>query len=345
MLALGKDKQPQEEETSCDSTPSHTSFTVASTGTPAPWSLCVLNQAGAVLLHRDLKAAPGPFLKAIAPYREDVVVCVACLFTWYGLAALCTQEGIPCVLGHALYLKASHGGQAKNDRIAAPKIAVLLRGGMLPQADVYPAAMRATRDLLRRRRPLMRKRAARRAPSQHTHSQYNLPEISQTLAYKANREGVAERLLAPAVHKSLEVDLPLISQSDRLLTDLELALVQTAKAHAAPTFYRLRSIPGVGTILALVLLEEIHDMHRFPRVPAFVSSGRLVTCAKESAGKRYQTSGKKSGNAYLTWAFSAAAVLFRRNNPAGQTYLARLVKKPGTGQALTVLAPQWARAV
>ena len=44
--------------------------------------LCVLNQDGEVLLHRDMKAAPGPFLQAMAPYREDVVVCVECLFTW-----------------------------------------------------------------------------------------------------------------------------------------------------------------------------------------------------------------------------------------------------------------------
>jgi hypothetical protein len=69
---------------------------------PAPWSLCVLNQDGEVLLHRNMKAAPEPFLKAIAPDREDLVVCVEGLFTWYGLADLCAREGLPFVLGHAL---------------------------------------------------------------------------------------------------------------------------------------------------------------------------------------------------------------------------------------------------
>jgi transposase len=52
--------------------------------------------------------------------------------TW--LADLCAAEGIPFVLGHALYMKAIHGGKAKHDKIDAQKIAVLLRGGMLPQA-------------------------------------------------------------------------------------------------------------------------------------------------------------------------------------------------------------------
>src|SRR6266702_3152292 len=134
-------------------------------------SLCVLHQDGEILVHRNMPAGPEPFLKAIAPYREDLVVCVACIFPWYGLADLCAREGMPFVLGHALSMKAMHGGKAKNDTIAAQKIAVLRRGGMLPQASVYPAAMRATRDLLRRRIHLMRKRAALRAHIQTTHSQ------------------------------------------------------------------------------------------------------------------------------------------------------------------------------
>jgi transposase len=307
--------------------------------------LCILNQDGEVVLHRNMRAAPEPFLRAIAPYREDLVVCVECIFTWYWLADLCTQEGIRFVLGHALYMKAIHGGKAKNDKIDSHKIAVLLRGGMLPQAYVYPAEMRATRDLLRRRMHLTRKRAELLAHIQHTNSQYNLPEIGKKLAYKANRDGVADRFADPAVQKSIEVDLALIGHYDGLLTDLELDLVQTAKAHDAQTFYRLRSIPGVGKILALVLLYEIHDIRRFPRVQEFVSYCRLVKCAKESAGKRYGTSGKKIGNAYLKWAFSEAAVLFLRNNPAGQKYLTRLAQKHGKGKALTILAHKLARAV
>jgi transposase len=107
----------------------------------------------------------------------------------------------------------------------------------------------------------------------------------------------------------------------------------------------LRSIPGVGKILALVLRYEIHDIRRFPRVQAFVSYCRLVKCAKESAGKRSGTSGKKIGNASLKWAFSEAAVLFLRNNPAGQKDLVRLEKKHRKGKALTGLAHTLARAV
>jgi hypothetical protein len=44
--------------------------------------VCIVNRDGEVLLHRNMQAAPEPFLKAVAPYREDLVVCVERLFTW-----------------------------------------------------------------------------------------------------------------------------------------------------------------------------------------------------------------------------------------------------------------------
>jgi transposase len=273
------------------------------------------------------------------------VVAVECIFTWYWLADLCVQEGIPFVLGHALYMRAIHGGKAKNDKIDSQKIAVLLRGGMLPQAYVYPAEMRATRDLLRRRMHLMRKRSELLSHVQNTNSQYNLPEIGKKIAYKANREGVAERFDDAAVQKNIEVDLALITYYDELLRDLELSIIQTAKKHDANTLYLLQTVPGIGKILSLVLLYDIHDIERFPRVQDFASYCRLVKCAKESAGKRLGTSGKKIGNAHLKWAFSEAAVLFLRNNPKGQKYLVRLEKKHYKGKALTILAHKLARAV
>jgi len=233
--------------------------------------LCILNQDGEILMHRNMPAGPDSFLKAIAPYREDLVVCVECIFTWYWLADLCAREGLPFVLGHALYMKAIHGGKAKNDKIDAQKIAVLLRGGMLPQAYVYPAEMRATRDLLRRRMHLVRKRAELLTHVQQTNWQYNLSDIGKKIAYKANRGGVAERFPDPAVQKSIEVDLALIDYDDQLLRDLELAIVTTAKKHDANTLYLLQTVPGIGKILSLVLLYEMHDIARFPRVQDFVS--------------------------------------------------------------------------
>jgi hypothetical protein len=65
-------------------------------------SVCILSQDGEILPHRHLKTGPETWLKAIAPSREDLVVAVECIFTWYWLADLCAQEQMPFVLGPAL---------------------------------------------------------------------------------------------------------------------------------------------------------------------------------------------------------------------------------------------------
>jgi Transposase len=161
-------------------------------------------------VHRNMPAGPEPFLQTIAPDRTDLVVCVEGLFPWYGLAALCAREGIPLVLGHALSMKAIHGGKAKHDTLDAQKIAVRLRGGRLPQASVYPEEMRAIRDRLRRRLHLTRTRAELLTHVQPTNGQSNLPALGQKIASQANRHGVAARLPDPAGHKRVDVDLALL---------------------------------------------------------------------------------------------------------------------------------------
>jgi transposase len=307
--------------------------------------VCILDQDGEVVAHRNLPAQPEPFLEIIQPYRDDIVVAVECVFTWYWLADLCEREKIPFVLGHALYMKAIHGAKVKNDRIDARKIAGLLRAGMLPQAYVYPAPMRATRDLLRRRNYLARKRADLLAHIQNTNSQCNLPEFGKKIAYKIHREGVAEQFADPNVRMSIEADLDLIDHLDRLKCSLERYILRNARDHDPNALYLLRTVHGIGAVLSLVILYEIHDIDRFPRVQDFASYARLVKCPKESAGKRHGSSGKKIGNAHLKWAFSEAAVLFLRGNPEGMKLKKRLEKKHGKSKALSILAHKLARAV
>lgn len=171
-------------------------------------------------------------------------------------------------------MKAIHGGKTKNDKIDSHKNAVLLRGGMLPEAYVYPSEMRSTRDLLRRRMHFMRKRAELLSHIQNTNSQYNLSQI-----------------------------------------------------------------------LSLVMLYEIHDINRFPRVQDFSSYDRLIKPEKESAGKRYGTSNKKIGNQHLKWAFSEAAILLLRKSEDVKKYLHKMESRHGKPKALSILASKLGKSV
>jgi transposase len=242
-------------------------------------------------------------------------------------------------------MRAIHGGKSKNDKIDSHKIAALLRGGLIPTAYVYPQKMRATRDLMRRRNHLMRKRAELLAHIQNTASQYNLQEPLGRIAKPQNRVDLLDRFADPAVQMSVAANLDMIDTYDRVLTVLEREITKSAKEHDSTSYALLKTIPGIGRIIALNLLYEIEDISRFPRVQDFVSYCRLVKCAKESNGKKYGTAGKKIGNAHLRWAFSEAAQLFLKGNERGQKYLLKITKKHGKGKALSILAHKLGRAV
>jgi transposase len=307
--------------------------------------LCLIDADGTVRLSRNIECSPKAFLAAVKSFREDLVVAVECMFTWYWLADLCEREGIGFVLGHALYMRAIHGGKAKNDRIDAHKIAALLRGGMIPQAYVYPPEMRATRDLLRRRNHLTRKRGELLAHIQNTVSQYNLPPLEHRIDKRCDRVGLLSHFPDPQVQNSVALDLALIEQYDELLPKLERHIRACAKQHDRKSFVLLRSIHGADLILPLVILYEIQDIGRFPRVQEFLSYCRLVKPARESAGKIQGHAGGKIGNAHLKWAFGELATTFLRANPPAQKLHERLKARHGKGKALSVLAAKLARAV
>jgi transposase len=307
--------------------------------------LCVLDPDGRTLLHEDIPATREAFLKAIEPHREGLVVACECMFAWYWLADACAAEGLPFVLGHALEMRAIHGTKTKNDRIDSEKIAHLLRAGLLPQAYVYPAAMRATRDLLRRRAYLVRRRAEALAHVQIIHGQYNVAAATGKLRYQANRAGVPDRFEDESVRRTLGVDLALAEHLDGQIAELEAYLAARVKVHHLPDFYRLRSIPGVGQVLALTILYEVGDIRRFDDVGQFLSYARLVRPAKESAGKRVGLSDRKMGNAHLKWAFREAAALMTRHMPSAKAFAARQAKAHGKGKAQAILASKLGRAV
>jgi len=147
------------------------------------------------------------------------------------------------------------------------------------------------------------------------------------------------------VRNSVALDLALIDHYDELLPKLERHIRACAKGHDPKTFALLRSIHGADLVIPLVMLYEIHDIARFPRVQDFLSYCRLVKPARESAGKLQGHSGRKIGNAHLKWVFGELAITFLRANPRAQALHERLKKKHGKGKALSILAAKLARAV
>ena len=307
--------------------------------------VCILDQSGEIMVHQNMDVDSDHLLKVIIPFMPDIVIAVECIFTWYWIADVCQQHDIPFVLGHALYMKAIHGSKTKNDKIDSHKIAIMLRGGMLPMSYVYPAQMRPTRDLLRRRMHFMRKRAELLAHIQNTKNQYNLPDFEKSIARKRNRKNIQDNFPDDSVQRSVLVNLELIKEYERVLNDVELYITNHAKQHQPQDLFRLQTIPGVGKILALVILYEIHDIKRFERVQNFCSYARLIKPQKESAGKTTGKGNRKMGNAYLKWAFGEATLLLIRERSEIKELHKKLKNKHGKARAIAIIYHKLGRAV
>jgi transposase len=156
---------------------------------------------------------------------------------------------------------------------------------------------------------------------------------------------IEQRFSDPSVQKSAALDLGVIERLDELIGDVELYLSRTAKVDDVQSYHRLQTIPGVGKVLALVLLYEIHDIGRFDEVGQFLSYARLVRCLHESAGKKLGSGGKKIGNAHLRWALGEAVCLFLRASERAKKWKERQARKCGEGKALGILAAKLGRAV
>ena len=308
--------------------------------------VCILDANGKKVVHRKIPCDADRFLELIEPYRDGLVVGVECLFCWYWLADLCADEDIAFVLGHAYYMRLVHGGKSKNDRIDSYKIAALLRGGNFPVAYVYPRHMRSTRDLLRRRLFFTRKRAELLGHIQNTNTQYNLEPWHKRIDYAPNRDGLLEHFGDDEnVQMSIAANLAVMDILEETIRELKIFLTQQVQIHDASAFYLLKTVPGIGRILALTLIYEICTIERFPRVQDFLSYARLVKGERSSDGKPKAGGGAKMGNQHLKWAFSEAAALFLRDNPEGKKLRLRLERKHGKAKAMGILSAKIGRAV
>lgn len=213
-------------------------------------------------------------------------------------------------------------------------------------AYTYPAEWRPTRDLLRRRSTFVRRRAELLTHVQNTVTQYNLPPLGKRIDRPSNRVGVPEHFPDPVVRRSIEADVELLDYLDAVIKRLERDLERTVKVHDPNTFYLLRTVPGIGRIIAMTILYEIGDMKRFGRVQDFMSYCRLVRPTKTSAGKSSgEPGGRKMGNRHLKWAFSEAALLLVRESDQVKKQLSRLATKHGKGKALSILSARLGRTV
>jgi len=306
--------------------------------------LSILDREGTTRFGRNLPAAPEPFLRAVQPFREGLVVGCECMHCWYWLADTCRDAHIVFALGHAWAMKAVHGSKTKCDRHDAEAIARLLRGGNFPLAYAYPKERRGLRDLLRARLRLVRQRAELYGHVHTARRQANLPPVSNDVKYKSKRATITADIADPFVRRRVETDLALLEPLDTTIRRLEAEIEQAAQEHYPTELAVLQTTPGVGAVLSLTILLEIDAIDRFDTRQQFCSYARLCGAVQESAGQRTRRRQPQGRQRLAEVAFSEAAVLSAQKDERIGALLQRLASRLGKAKALSALAHKLGRA-
>ena len=206
--------------------------------------------------------------------------------------------------------------------------------------------MRPVRALLRQRMTYVWRRAELLTRVEMGQLAEGMEPVRQS---RPNRDPWEERLMETYQHPlhqfSAKIDLTMIRLYDQMIEKLEAELLRITKRDACKEFNILQTIHGVGNILSLTILYEMHTVERFPTVKNFLSYARLVKGSVASAGKIKGLRGGKLGNPYLRWAFGEAAVIAKRSHPMLKEFAKRLEAKHGKFKANGILAAKLARAV
>ncbi len=269
-------------------------------------------------------------------------VAVESTFNWYWLVDGLQDAGHDTRLVNTAAVKQYDGLKHSGDFSDARHLAHLLRLGILPTGYIYPREARAVRDLMRKRSQLVRQRTTQILSMQNLLArnlgiQAGGNEIKRWQA--TNIEALA---LLPEQRLALQSNLTVMQCLDAQIDVLEDAILKQARLQ--PAFHALRTVSGIGEILALTIALEAGDISRFETPGNFASYARTVNSRHESNGKKKGEGNTKCGNKHLAWAFVEAAHFAVRYDAQIKRWYQKKVARTLPVVAIKAVAHKLARA-
>lgn len=307
--------------------------------------LVLSDEADKVVYQKRLANDAKHILSVLAPYQEQIVgVVVESTYNWYWLVDALQEANYKVHLANTVEMQKYSGLKHVNDKTDGFWLAHLLRLGVLPEGHIYPKEKRGLRELLRRRLVLVRHQTMSTLGIQAMITRYE--NIKCTADKLKNCKNNEEKILS--LIKSEEVKIAVKSQLMVLhcIVEQVSALEKTIldKIKSDEDFKLLKTIPGVGSILAMTILLETGNIDRFDGPGNFSSYCRCVESKCESNGKKKGENNRKNGNAYLAWAFIEAAIFAIRFDPLLKKYYQRKLEKTKRVIALKTIANKLSKA-
>ena len=217
------------------------------------------------------------------------------------------EEVTEVVLAHPYKTRLIAEAQVKTDKLDARTLAQLLRADLVARAHVPSAATRQRKNVLRQRLFWVKLRTAIR---NRVHTllarQRGLvaPERSDLFG-KKGQQWLAQVELADPDGWLLRQDRELLALLDAHVREIE--RYTEAEIADDPNLQRLRSIPGIGSVLAAVIGTEIDTLGRFVRPAKFTAYAGLMPTTHASGGHCYHGPLVSGCNRWLRWALVEAA--------------------------------------
>ncbi len=292
------------------------------------------------------KRLPNDLIKIIgflSPWREELAgVVVESTYNWYWLVDGLQEAGFVVKLANTGAIKKYDGLKHSGDEADARHLAHLLRLGILPTGTILPPEHRAIRDLARKRMQLVRSRTSHILAIENIMARQQAVKITSNIIKRLTAEGVDQMGLPAdvslAIQSNLAVIITLCGQIDLLEKRLQESVGER------PDYVLLSSVPGIGRILATIILLETGSIDRFAAVGNFASYARCVDSQHTSNGKKKGEGNTRNGNKYLAWAFVEAANFALRFCPEAKRFYERKKAKTNTVVAIKALAHKLARA-
>ena len=303
----------------------------------------VTDETDKVLTNRRCPNDLTKILALLAPHRDELTgIVVESTYNWYWLVDGLIAAGYAVKLANTVAMKQYNGLKHSDDETDAAHLAHMLRLGILPIGYIHPPAERALRDLARKRVQLVRSR------TQHVLAVENI--LARSLGSRLSATAIKRLAAEDADTLGLAVDVALAVQANLAVTTtlnleigkLEARLLESVKLRA--DYARLLSIPGIGKVLATVIMLETGDITRFAQVGNYASYARCVSSIRISNGKKKGEGNTKNGNAYLVWAFVEAANFARRYSEEARSFFDKKKAKTNSIVATKALAHKLARA-
>lgn len=298
--------------------------------------IAVLTAAGEVVQHR-LDNDPEKIAQFFSQIPAPASVAIEASATWWWLVDLLERLGHHPILSHPKQTKAIAAARLKNDRVDAERLALLLRGDLLPQVWIPSAQLREARELIRHRISLVWLRTRIKNALQSLVARRNLrPSSTKHWMSAHGQRELAALPLNPVPTTIRENCFAVLRLLDQQIRGLDEELARCWRDD--PRVRRLTTIPGVGPFVAILLVLELGDIHRFPTAKHVASYTGLTPRVRASGERTRVGHISREGNRLLRWALVLAATQAARRPGPLRAWYRTVQRRKGTRVARVALA-------